>query len=148
MKLQGRSKSLTSIDSLSPHSASNIEPPEGSPRGPGSSRGHGGRAGSVSVHATKSSSGMERGARSEDLLGHAGHGETNRDHLSIPMVRAGSEGGVMRTVSHGSNSSLQRRRKLSTASKVDLYTYVCTISIISYRLYNAIITKTHFPFNT
>ena len=64
---------------------------------------------------------MERGARSEDLLGHAGHGETNRDHLSIPMVRAGSEGGVMRTVSHGSNSSLQRRRKLSTASKVHVY---------------------------
>ena len=115
--LQGRSKSLTSIDSLNPHTASSINPGEVSPRGSSSSRGQGGRTGSVSVHATKSAGGMERGARSEDRIG--GHGDSHRDHLSIPM-RAGSEGGggVMRTVSHSSNSSLQRRRKLSTASKV------------------------------
>ena len=86
---------------------------DSSPRGSGRSRGQGGRAGSVCVQSSKSSGGMERGARSEDLLGV----EAYRDHLSIP-VRAGSVGGVTRTVSHGSNSSLNRRRKLSTASKV------------------------------
>ena len=74
--------------------------------------------GSASGPTTGSSGGMERGARSEDLLGVGG--PTGRDRLSIPM-RADSEGGVMRTVSHGSNSSLQRRRKLSTASKVCQY---------------------------
>ena len=117
LDLQGRSKSLTSIDSLSPHTASSMNTGEVSPRGPVSSRGQGGRAGSVSIHGTKSSGGMERGSRSEDLLGVTGSTESHRGHLSIPM-RGGSEGGVMRTVSHSSNSSLQRRRKLSTASKV------------------------------
>ena len=86
---------------------------DSSPRGSSRSRGHGGRAGSVSIQPSKSSGGMERGARSEDLLGVEGYG----DHLPIP-VRAGSVGGVTRTVSHCSNSSLTRRRKLSTASKV------------------------------
>ena len=91
---------------------------------------------------------MERGARSEDLLGHAGHGETNRDHLSIPMVRAGSEGGVMRTVSHGSNSSLQRRRKLSTASKVHVYGVSMNVWRLFKILCNTIIIKMYFNFNT
>ena len=90
---------------------------EGSPRGSGSSRTQCGRMGSASGPTTGSSGGMERGARSEDLLGVSVPGGSPRDRLSIPM-RADSEGGVMRTVSHGSNSSLQRRRKLSTASKV------------------------------
>ena len=89
---------------------------DSSPRGSGRSRGHSGRAGSVSVQPTKSTGGMERGARSEDLLGVEAH----RDHLSIP-IRAGSVGGVTRTVSHGSNSSLNRRRKLTPACKVIRY---------------------------
>ena len=126
LDLQGRSKSLTSIDSLSPHTASSMNTGDVSPRGSVSSRGQGGRTGSVSIHGTKSSGGMERGARSEDLLGVTGNTESHRGHLSIPM-RGNSEGGVMRTVSHSSNSSLQRRRKLSTASKVlKVYIY-CSI---------------------
>ena len=83
LDLQGRSKSLTSIDSLSPHTASSMNTGEVSPRGSVSSRGQGGRAGSVSIHGTKSSGGMERGSRSEDLLGVTGSTESHRGHLSI-----------------------------------------------------------------
>ena len=90
---------------------------EGSPRGSGASRSQCGRMGSASGPTTGSACGIERSAKSEDLLGVSIPVGSSRDHLSIPM-RSDSEGGVMRTVSHGSNSSLQRRRKLSTASKV------------------------------
>ena len=89
----------------------------GSPRDSGSSRGHRERTGSTCVPGTGSSPGMDRGARSEDRLSATGHQLSSDDHLLMP-IRSDSEGGNARRLSHSSTSSLQRRRKLSTASKV------------------------------